>query len=311
MNGTTPPHSIGDLSVRTGVPVRTIRFYSDTGLLPPAHRTPAGYRRYSDASVGRLHLICVLRDLDVDLPTIRRVLDDGLSVAEVAAAQREATALRIRTLRLRQSILRLVAERGSSPEETVLMHRLTHLTSEERRRLVADFVAALAPGTSQARGAAAVLGTALPVLPDDPSDAQLAAWMEIAELMADDGFRTRLAHGAFAASDEAALPRVESEKAAELVSFTREAVATARGAGIEPGSAGAVPVVDSVVARFAAVLGRPAGPALREWMAREFEAGHDPLVERYWRLVWTVNDWQVVDGHLPFQPWMAEALGRP
>ncbi|MFB6770180.1 hypothetical protein [Streptomyces sp. NPDC056337] len=46
-------------------------------------------------------------------------------------------------------------------------------------------------------------------------------------------------------------------------------------------------------------------------MAREFDAGHDPLVERHWRLVWTVNDWQVVDGHLPFQPWMAEALGRP
>ncbi len=55
----------------------------------------------------------------------------------------------------------------------------------------------------------------------------------------------------------------------------------------------------------------PAGPGLREWMAREFDTGHDPLVERYWRLVWTVNDWQVVDGHLPFQPWMAEALGRP
>ncbi|WP_432100361.1 MerR family transcriptional regulator [Streptomyces sp. WAC 04229] len=310
MNGATLPHSIGDLSVRTGVPVRTIRFYSDTGLLPPAHRTPAGYRRYGDASVGRLHLICVLRDLDVDLPTIRRVLDDGLSVAEVAAAQREATALRIRTLRLRQSVLRLVAERGSSPEETVLMHRLTHLTAEERKRLVADFVAGLAPGTSQARGAA-VLGTALPVLPDDPSDAQLAAWVEIAELMADDGFRTRLAHGAFAAADETALPRVDSGKAAGLVSFTREAVAAARGAGIEPDSAEAAPVVDAVVARFAEVLGRPAGPGLREWMAREFEAGHDPVVERYWRLVWTVNDWQVVDGHLPFQPWLIQALGRP
>lgn len=310
MNGATLPHSIGDLSVRTGVPVRTIRFYSDTGLLPPAHRTPAGYRRYGDASVGRLHLICVLRDLDVDLPTIRRVLDDGLSVAEVAAAQREATALRIRTLRLRQSILRLVAERGSSPEETVLMHRLTHLTAEERKRLVADFVAGLAPGTSQARGAA-VLGTALPVLPDDPSDAQLAAWVEIAELMADDGFRTRLAHGAFAAADETALPRVDSGKAAGLVSFTREAVAAARGAGIEPDSAEAAPVVDAVVARFAEVLGRPAGPGLREWMAREFEAGHDPVVERYWRLVWTLNDWQVVDGHLPFQPWLIQALGRP
>ncbi|MEW1997933.1 hypothetical protein ACFWFH_25245 [Streptomyces coelicoflavus] len=69
-------------------------------------------------------------------------------------------------------------------------------------------------------------------------------------------------------------------------------------------------MVEAVAERFAAVLGRPDGPGLREWMASRFEAGHDPLVERYWRLVWTVNDWQVVPGHLPFQPWMAEALRR-
>ncbi|MFI7345399.1 MerR family DNA-binding transcriptional regulator [Streptomyces sp. NPDC049936] len=52
----TLPHSIGDLYVRTGVRVPTIRFCSDSGLLPLARRTPAGHRRYSDASVGRLHL---------------------------------------------------------------------------------------------------------------------------------------------------------------------------------------------------------------------------------------------------------------
>ncbi|MEV6085004.1 MerR family transcriptional regulator [Streptomyces parvulus] len=309
MNGATLPHSIGDLSVRTGVPVRTIRFYSDTGLLPPSHRTPAGYRRYGDESVGRLRLICVLRDLDVDLATVRRVLDGGLSVAEAAAAHLEATELRIRTLRLRQSVLRLVARRGSSPEETLLMHRLTHLTAEERRRLVADFTAGLDTGTPSGRTAAAVVGIALPVLPDDPSDAQLAAWVEIAELMADDGFRARLARGAFAAADETALPGVAPQKAGGLVVFAREVVADARAAGIEPGDADAVPVADAVVARFASVLGRPAGPELRDWMVRELGTGHDPLVERYWRLVWTVNDWQMVDGHLPFQPWLIEALG--
>ncbi|WP_234318372.1 hypothetical protein [Streptomyces sp. NRRL S-244] len=43
-------------------------------------------------------------------------------------------------------------------------------------------------------------------------------------------------------------------------------------------------------------------------MAGRLEEGHDPLVARYWRLVWTVNDWQVVPGHLPFQPWLIEAL---
>ncbi|NUV50345.1 MerR family DNA-binding transcriptional regulator, partial [Streptomyces sp. CAI-78] len=34
-----PLHTIGELSRRTGSPVRTIRFYSDEGLLPPAGRS--------------------------------------------------------------------------------------------------------------------------------------------------------------------------------------------------------------------------------------------------------------------------------
>ncbi|WP_234318371.1 MerR family transcriptional regulator [Streptomyces sp. NRRL S-244] len=134
MNGTTSPHSIGSLSSRTGVPVRTIRFYSDIGLLPPTHRTPAGYRSYDDAALIRLRTICALRELDVDLATIRRVLGGDLSVAEVAAAQADAAELQIRMLRLRQSVLRHLARRGYDPEETALVHRLIRLTSEERRR---------------------------------------------------------------------------------------------------------------------------------------------------------------------------------
>ncbi|MEU5140661.1 MerR family transcriptional regulator [Streptomyces sp. NPDC021139] len=310
MNGTTPPHSIGELSARTGVPVRTIRFYSDTGLLPPTDRTPAGYRRYDDAALDRLRLVCVLRELGVGLTTVRRVLDGGLSVADVAAAHADATALQIRALRLRHSMLRLVARRGSSPEETVLMHRLTRLTSDERRRVVADFIAALEAGTPQARDAAAALRAALPELPDDPSDAQLAAWVELAELVADDEFRGRMARTALPPADEDVLPEAAPEAVADLIPFVRQTVAEARAAGIEPEGDEATPVVDVVVAHFAAVLDRPDGPELREWMAERFEAGHDPLVERYWRLVWTVNDWQIVPGHLPFQPWMARALRR-
>lgn len=311
MNGTTPLHSIGNLSTRTGVPVRTIRFYSDIGLLPPTHRSPAGYRCYDDAALERLRTICVLRELDVDLATIRRILGGDLSVAEVAAAHAAATELQIRVLRLRQSVLRYLARRGSSPEEISLVHHLTRLTSDERRRLVTDFIAGLTSGTPSARTAAAALRTAVPDLPDDPSDAQLAAWVEVARLIADDGFRTRVAHAALPPADEEALPGADPETAADLVCFARQTVAAATEAGTDPESEEAMAVVDAVVARFAAVLGQPADPELRAWMARQFEAGYDPLVERYWRLVWTVNDWQVVPGHLPFQPWIIKALRRP
>jgi hypothetical protein len=43
-------------------------------------------------------------------------------------------------------------------------------------------------------------------------------------------------------------------------------------------------------------------------MARQFEEAHDPRVERYWRLVWIVNGWQVVPNLIPVYPWLIQAL---
>ena len=52
MDGDTR-YSIGDLARRTRLSVRTIRFYSDSGVLPPADRSPAGYRRYGLEALAR------------------------------------------------------------------------------------------------------------------------------------------------------------------------------------------------------------------------------------------------------------------
>jgi len=90
--------------------VRTIRFYSDRGVLPPIGRDAAGYRRYNLEAVARLDLIRTLRELGVDLATVRRVVDREMSVAEEAAAHVEALDVQIRTLRLRRAVLRLMPE---------------------------------------------------------------------------------------------------------------------------------------------------------------------------------------------------------
>ncbi|MER6933900.1 MerR family transcriptional regulator, partial [Streptomyces halstedii] len=147
MDGTTL-YSIGELSRRTGVPVRTIRFYSDAGVVAPTGRSPAGYRLYDLDALLRLELARTLRELGMDLATVRRVLDRTLRLADAAAVHAEAVDVQIRTLRLRRSVLRAVAERGSTPEETTLMHRLTQLSGEERRRLVDDFVEGAFGGNS-------------------------------------------------------------------------------------------------------------------------------------------------------------------
>lgn len=68
--------TIGEVSRLTGVTIRTLRHYDRIGLLPPSEVTAAGYRLYDDASLRRLHMILLFRELEMPLEEIRRILDD-------------------------------------------------------------------------------------------------------------------------------------------------------------------------------------------------------------------------------------------
>jgi DNA-binding transcriptional MerR regulator len=54
-------YAIGDLARRTGLTVKTIRFYSDAGIVPPTDRSPAGYRLYDIDALTRLDFVRTLR----------------------------------------------------------------------------------------------------------------------------------------------------------------------------------------------------------------------------------------------------------
>ncbi|MFE7544718.1 MerR family transcriptional regulator [Streptomyces platensis] len=302
----TTLYSIGELSRRTGLSVRTIRFYSDSGVVAPTTRSPAGYRLYDLDALLRLELLGTLRELGMNLATIRRVLDRELSVAEVAAAHADAMDVQIRVLQRRQSVLRAVARRGADPEETKLMHRLTQLSGEERRRLIDEFVEGTF-GTVDADPAAAMVRAATPDLPGDPSSEQVAAWVELAELVGDEAFRARMRR---TARWQAAGRRldIESDAGEELMDFTRRKVAAAIESGIDPLSDRAAPVIDDLIHRFAEVFARTPDREFRDWMARQFEEAHDSQVDRYWRLVWIVNGWKVVPNLIPVYPWLIHAL---
>src|SRR3954452_15162582 len=127
-------YTIGALARRTGLPVKTIRFYADEGVVPETGRTPAGYRVYDLDAVARLDLVRTLRDLGVDLPTVRRVLAREATLSEVAAAHAEALDVQIRTLRLRRAVLGAVAARDASHQEMDLMHKIARMSDIERKR---------------------------------------------------------------------------------------------------------------------------------------------------------------------------------
>ena len=66
---------IGAVAARSGVSVKTIRFYCDQGLLQPSGRSEGRYRLFDESVDSDLALIRTLRGLDIPLPTITAVLE--------------------------------------------------------------------------------------------------------------------------------------------------------------------------------------------------------------------------------------------
>lgn len=68
-------YTVGELARRTGLTVRTLHHYEALGLLQPSGRSEAGYRRYGEADVLRLHRVLALRDAGLSLKEIAPLLD--------------------------------------------------------------------------------------------------------------------------------------------------------------------------------------------------------------------------------------------
>lgn len=74
--GEIPGWRVGQLAELTGVTVRTLRHYDQTGLLHPSGQTSGGHRLYDHANVVRLYRMLALRRLRFSLAEIRSLLDD-------------------------------------------------------------------------------------------------------------------------------------------------------------------------------------------------------------------------------------------
>lgn len=74
---------IGQVAQRTGLSLRTIRFYEENGLVPPTGRTGGGFRLYGEDAVARLEVIKRMKPLGFSLEDMRELLLllDDLSAA--------------------------------------------------------------------------------------------------------------------------------------------------------------------------------------------------------------------------------------
>ncbi|MFE7618951.1 MerR family transcriptional regulator [Streptomyces sp. NPDC057496] len=300
--------SIGELARRTGLTVKTIRFYSDRGIVVPAHRTPAGYRRYGPDAVARLALVRTLRELGLGLDEIRQVVDRELTLGEVAAQHAAALEVQIGILRLRRAVLTTAAGRDPmTPEEMERMHRLARLTGDERRRLTDEFLDAVFAGLDEDAGWAGVRRSMTPELPDDPTEEQLGAWVELAELSLDPDFRARVRSGA--EGHAADLPDGGSgQPRPDVVVIARDHAAAALAAGITPPSPRADRVAAAITADCSRALGRPDDGELRHWVLQRLTAVNDPRRDRYFRLLALINGWPTPERLAPALDWSVAAL---
>jgi DNA-binding transcriptional MerR regulator len=300
-------YTIGEVARLSGLPVPTIRYYSDAGLVPPAGRTSGGYRLYDHEALSRLDLVRTLRDLGVGLATITLVLTGARTVEEVADRQAAALETQIQTLRVRQAVLRHVAANGADPART---NRLARLSAEQRRQMVSDLIAEATGGLDMDPGFAARLRSALPDLPDDPAPEQIGAWVELAHLVGDPAFREDVRraferHAADRASgadhgDQASWRRAE-EAACELVG-------AALADGIAPDGPRAKPIVEELVGVFARAHRRQDDEAFRTWLAERIRIGADARVARYQRLLAVINGRPPEPDPVPAARWFLAAL---
>ncbi|MCQ4083140.1 MerR family transcriptional regulator [Streptomyces sp. RB6PN25] len=297
-----PLLTIGQLSRRTGLAVRTIRYWSDIGAVPPAGRTTGGYRLYDAASVARLELVRTLRELGLGLDEVRRVLQQEITVADVAAAHVAALDAQIRSLRLSRAVLSTVAKRHPGTEEMALMNKLARLSAQERRKIIEEFVTEVFSGLDADPQLRQKLMTTPPELPDEPTPEQVDAWVELAELVSDPGFRQRMRRMA----EYNAESRAQSGPARDTGAYMRfpkkvsMLVGEARERGVAPDSAEAAEVVDQLLAG--------ADAARRAYVLERLEAGIDSQSERYHRLLAVINGQEPRPSHVPDFEWLIAAI---
>ncbi|MFI7612463.1 MerR family transcriptional regulator [Nonomuraea terrae] len=291
---------IGELARLTGVPVRTIRFYCDEGIIASV-RSVGGHRRFDGAAVETLHLVRRLRGLGLGLAPIARVLAGESTVADAVAAERAALDVRLAGLSWRRAALLAVEEAGPAARAA----RLELLAAVEdgpaaHDRLVRFWRWQMVAPISEELFAAFVT-MAVPVPPADPTPAQVVAYAEMVALAADRAFTRRLRARAVAN-----LEAIADEE--DLLYGLGEASALAEPLVLAGEAPRGGPELDRFVAAHAMARRRADSPAFRRELLAGVEPDRDPRLRRYWRLVGEVSGERATLGAT--QLWLTDSLER-
>ncbi|MGV0736375.1 MerR family transcriptional regulator [Mycobacterium syngnathidarum] len=276
--------TIGELSRLTGVPVRTIRYYCDEGLLD-ARRSSGGHRVFDAAAVETLTLVRRLRAVGLGLNAIGDVLAGRLSIGEAVVAERRAVEAELAGLTRRRASLEALS------------------TAQDGRRghdVLVDFWRRLFAGATSAEVFDGFVEMTVPQPPDEESPARVVAYAELVALARQPAFgavmarqlwrfepgrisdRRGLVTGVAAACDMA-LPLVRS--------------------GRQPSGG---PAVDRFVDAHARARRDADTPPFRRALIANAGADTDPDVRRYWGLFREIAGEATTVGSI--QRWLYDGL---
>ncbi len=95
---------IGEVAERTGLSLRTIRYYGEVGLVEPSARSRGGFRLYTESDVARLLLIKRMKPLGFSLEETRDLLDTLDRLESGAADEGERAELTARLDRFEEAV---------------------------------------------------------------------------------------------------------------------------------------------------------------------------------------------------------------
>lgn len=132
--------TVGTAAEAAGVSAKAVRLWESKGLLPPAARTEAGYRLFTDDDLGVLRFVRQAKALGFTLTEIKDVLDlqrhgttpcvQVIELLDTHIAQIDRTLTELRQLRRSLTGARRTAREGQRRGEDAVVCRIIETTPQ-------------------------------------------------------------------------------------------------------------------------------------------------------------------------------------
>ncbi len=303
-------HTIGEVARGSGVSVKTIRHYSDIGVLPPSGKTGSGYRLYSEADRSRLEVIRTLRAAGFTLSNIKRLIEEKSSPSEALNLQLEIVEFQLRTLGRRRALLKstLDSDLGVSDSYPDRARALGLLDVREREAFLGEQLERGLEGTPVDPDVKAWFWRqAVSGMPDELNEEQFEAWIELSELASDEDFIEKLREQTKPFWDSAE-GHFDFAKWKETMDRTLNEAAAAVREDRRPSGEREQLVVGAWVEANARAMNRNGDPNFAGWWLSHHEQTSDPRMERYWRLISTLKQTEYSSLRAEAYQWLVDGL---